>query len=80
MRDRITMGTVRTIVMSPEEHHQLSIHEAGHATAAYFLPHADPLFKVSIIPRGRALGGTMQMPEIERVYAAGGVPDGPPYG
>lgn len=66
MRDRITMGTVRMIAMSPEEHHRLSIHEAGHATAAYFLPHADPLFKVSIIPRGRALGGTQQMPEMER--------------
>ena len=41
-------------------------HEAGHTLVAHFAPHADPLYKVSIIPRGRALGGTQQLPEDER--------------
>jgi cell division protease FtsH len=42
------------------------VHESGHAAVAYFLPEADPLYKVSIIPRGQALGGTQQLPEAER--------------
>jgi cell division protease FtsH len=42
------------------------VHEAGHTLVAWFLTHADPLYKVSIIPRGRALGGTQQLPEEER--------------
>jgi len=65
-RDKLLMGTVRTLAIQPEERHRLAVHEAGHATVAYFLPHADPLYKVSIIPRGRALGGTQQLPEEER--------------
>ncbi|HID81864.1 MAG TPA: ATP-dependent zinc metalloprotease FtsH, partial [Thiotrichales bacterium] len=66
MRDKILMGSVRTLAIQPDEHHRLAIHEAGHAIAAYFLPHADPLYKVTIIPRGRALGATHQLPEQER--------------
>jgi cell division protease FtsH len=42
------------------------VHEAGHAVVAWFLPQADPLYKVSIIPRGHTLGGTQLMPEQER--------------
>jgi cell division protease FtsH len=42
------------------------VHESGHALVAYYLPHADPIYKVSIIPRGRALGVTHQLPEFER--------------
>jgi len=42
------------------------VHEAGHTAAAHYLPLADPLYKVTIIPRGRALGGTHMLPEIER--------------
>jgi len=66
MRDKILMGTVRTLAIQPEEHHRLAVHEAGHTAVAYFLPHADPLYKVTIIPRGRALGGTHLLPTEER--------------
>jgi len=65
-RDKLLMGTVRTLAIQPEEKHRLAVHEAGHTLVAYFLPHADPLYKVTIIPRGRALGGTQQLPEQER--------------
>jgi len=65
-RDKVVLGSARTLAMQPDERHRLAVHEAGHAAVAYFLPHADPLYKVSIIPRGRALGGTQQLPEHER--------------
>ncbi len=65
-RDRLLMGTVRTLAIVPEERHRLAVHKAGHVVAAHFLPHADPLYKVTIIPRGRALGGTHQLPDQER--------------
>jgi len=65
-RDKLIMGTVRTLAIQPEERHRLAVHESGHTLIAYFLPHADPLYKVSIIPRGRALGATHQLPEQER--------------
>lgn len=57
-RDKVMMGTVRTLAIQPEERHRLAVHEAGHTAAAYFIPGADPLYKVTIIPRGRGLGGT----------------------
>jgi cell division protease FtsH len=66
MRDRVLMGTERSLVIQPEERHRLAVHESGHTAVAYFLPEADPLYKVSIIPRGQALGGTQQLPEAER--------------
>ncbi len=65
-RDKLMLGTVRTLAIQPEERHRLAVHEAGHALVAYFLPNADPIYKVSIIPRGRALGVTHQLPEQER--------------
>jgi cell division protease FtsH len=65
-RDKLLLGTVRTLAIQPQERHRLAVHEAGHTLAAYFLPHADPLYKVTIIPRGHALGGTHQLPEEER--------------
>lgn len=65
-RDKLLMGTVRTLAIQPDERHRLAVHEAGHTVVAYFLPHADPLYKVTIIPRGRALGGTHQLPDQER--------------
>jgi cell division protease FtsH len=65
-RDKLLMGTVRTLAIRPDERHRLAVHEAGHTLVAYFAPHADPLYKVSIIPRGHALGGTQQLPEDER--------------
>jgi cell division protease FtsH len=65
-RDKLLLGTVRTLAIQPEERHRLAVHESGHALVAYFLAHADPIYKVSIIPRGRALGVTHQLPEQER--------------
>jgi cell division protease FtsH len=66
MRDKVMMGSVRTLAIQPEERHRLAVHEAGHTVVAHFLPQADPLYKVTIIPRGRALGGTHMLPEEER--------------
>jgi len=66
MRDKLMMGTVRTLAIQPEEHYRLAVHEAGHTVVAHRLPKADPLYKVTIIPRGRALGGTHMLPEEER--------------
>ena len=66
MRDKVMMGTPRNLAIRPEEKHRLAVHEAGHTAVAHFLPKADPLYKVTIIPRGRALGGTHLLPEEER--------------
>lgn len=65
-RDKVMMGTVRTLAIRPEERHRLAVHEAGHTAVSYFTPEADPLYKVTIIPRGHALGGTHSLPESER--------------
>ena len=65
-RDKVMMGTVRSLAIRPEEKHRLAVHEAGHTAAAYYTPGADPLHKVTIIPRGHALGGTHMLPEGER--------------
>jgi len=65
-RDKLLVGTVRTLAIQPAEKHRLAVHEAGHTLVAYFLPNADPIYKVTIIPRGHALGGTYQLPEQER--------------
>lgn len=65
-RDKLMLGTTRTLAIQPEERHRLAVHESGHTLAAYFLPLADPIYKVSIIPRGKALGVTHQLPEHER--------------
>ena len=65
-RDKVMMGTVRTLAIQPEEKHRLAVHEAGHTAAAYYEPGADPLYKVTIIPRGRGLGSTHMLPENER--------------
>ncbi len=65
-RDKVMMGTVRTLAIMPEEKHRLAVHEAGHTAAAFYSPGADPLYKVTIIPRGRSLGGTHMLQENER--------------
>lgn len=62
-KDKILMGAERkSMVMSDAEKRNTAYHEAGHALVAAMLPHADPLHKVTIIPRGMALGVTMQLP------------------
>ena len=63
--DRIVGGLERknNTIMSPAEKRTTAFHEAGHALVGWLLPHADPVFKVSIIPRGNALGLTWYLPE-----------------
>ena len=63
---RILLGAERRITISPEERERTAYHEAGHAILGMVEPGADPVRKVSIVPRGRALGVTFQSPEIER--------------
>jgi cell division protease FtsH len=65
-RDKVMMGTVRTLAIQPEEKHRLAVHEVGHTAATFYSPGADPLYKVTIIPRGRSLGSTHVLPENER--------------
>ena len=63
-KDKVMMGKERkSLIMSDKEKRNTAYHEAGHALVAFKLPAADPLHKVTIIPRGRALGVTMQLPE-----------------
>jgi cell division protease FtsH len=66
-KDKIMMGAERrSIVMPEEERRNTAYHESGHAIVARSLPKTDPVHKVTIIPRGRALGVTMQLPESDR--------------
>jgi len=66
-KDKIMMGPERkSMVMPEEERKNTAYHEAGHALVARMLPKTDPVHKVTIIPRGRALGVTMQLPEGDR--------------
>ena len=66
-KDKIIMGAERrSLVMPEEERRNTAYHESGHAVVARMLPKTDPVHKVTIIPRGRALGVTMQLPEGDR--------------
>ncbi|HTY80046.1 MAG TPA: ATP-dependent zinc metalloprotease FtsH [Candidatus Bathyarchaeia archaeon] len=66
-KDKVLMGVERRSIIIPEaEKRTTAYHEGGHALVAYLLPGADPLHKVTIIPRGRALGLTMQLPTDDR--------------
>ena len=62
--DRIIGGLERkSKIITPEEKSSIAHHEAGHATVSWLLPHANPLFKVTIVPRGQALGAAWYLPE-----------------
>ncbi len=61
-RDRIIMGVEQEFVLDEKDKRRVAIHESGHVLAALLLEHADPIEKVSIIPRGQALGMTEQLP------------------
>jgi cell division protease FtsH len=66
-KDKVLMGAERkSLLLTDEEKKVTAYHEAGHALVASKLPHADPLHKVTIIPRGMALGVTMQLPETDK--------------
>ena len=66
-KDKVLMGVERkSLIISDAEKRNTAYHEAGHALVAALLPHADPLHKVTIIPRGMALGVTMQLPSDDK--------------
>jgi len=66
-KDKIMMGAERrSMVMSEKEKRNTAFHEAGHAIVGYCVPDHDPVYKVTIIPRGRALGVTMYLPEEDK--------------
>ena len=66
-KDKVLMGVERkSLIISDAEKRNTAYHEAGHALVAAMLPHADPLHKVTIIPRGMALGVTMQLPSDDK--------------
>jgi cell division protease FtsH len=66
-KDKVLMGVERrSMVITEKEKKNTAYHEAGHALVAFLLPGTDPLHKVTIIPRGRALGVTMQLPEDDK--------------
>ncbi len=70
--EKIVLGTARRIVLSPEERRRTAYHEAGHALIGMLTPGADPVRKISIVPRGHALGVTFQSPDDDRYgYPAG---------
>nr|MBE5725051.1 putative AFG3-like protein 2 [Cucujiformia] len=67
--ERVVAGMEKkTNVLSPEEKKTVAYHEAGHAVAGWFLEHADPLLKVSIIPRGKGLGYAQYLPKDQYLY------------
>ncbi|MFZ8835041.1 MAG: ATP-dependent zinc metalloprotease FtsH [Candidatus Caldipriscus sp.] len=64
--DKVMIGIAREGVLSPEEKKRVAYHEAGHAILSKLLPNADPVHKVSVIPRGMALGVTVAIPEEDK--------------
>jgi len=64
--EKVQLGAARSVVMPPEERRRTAYHEAGHALLGMLQPGADPVRKISIIPRGRALGVTLSTPEKDR--------------
>ena len=69
-KDKVMMGAERrSMVMTEEEKRLTAYHEAGHALVAYLMPASDPVHKATIIPRGRALGMVMQLPERDQLLA-----------
>lgn len=68
--DRIALGPEKkSRVMSQEDKETIAYHEAGHAVVSFFLPHTDPVQKITIVPRGRAGGYVMPLPEDRMVYS-----------
>ncbi|TPV47583.1 ATP-dependent zinc metalloprotease FtsH [Pseudarthrobacter phenanthrenivorans] len=64
--EKVQLGTVRNVVMPPDERRRTAYHESGHALLGMLEPGADPVRKISIIPRGRALGVTLSTPDTDR--------------
>lgn len=68
-RDKVLMGAMREDILTPEDKKVTAYHESGHALVAWLLPDCEPVHKVTIIPRGRALGVTQLLPEEDRFNA-----------
>jgi len=70
-KDKILMGAEKkSMIISEDEKKQIAYHEAGHTLVSKFMPHTDPIHKVTIVPRGRALGVTQQLPiDDRRIYS-----------
>jgi cell division protease FtsH len=67
-KDKVMMGAERrSLVMTEDEKRLTAYHESGHAIVAYYMPDSDPIHKATIIPRGRALGMVMRLPEGDRI-------------
>ena len=66
-RDKIIMGAKREEILKDEDKEKTAYHEAGHTLASWFLPGADRVHKVTIVPRGRSLGATQMLPQEDRV-------------
>lgn len=64
--DKIVLGDARDALLDPEERRRVATHESGHALVAHFTPEADPLRRVSILPRGMSLGATQQWATMDR--------------
>jgi cell division protease FtsH len=64
--EKILLGAERQLVMNPEDRRRVAYHESGHALLGLLIPEADPVHKVTIVPRGQALGVTYQMPDDDR--------------
>jgi len=71
-KDKVLMGAERKLILTEEEKRITAFHEAGHALVAWVVPGADPIHKVTIIPRGQALGMTQQLPEDDRYHYSRG--------
>ena len=74
--EKIVLGAERRIVLSPDERERTAYHESGHALLGMLQPGADPVRKISIIPRGRALGVTFQSPDDRPVRLLRRLPEG----
>jgi len=68
--EKITLGPARNILLNPADRERTAYHEAGHALLALLVPHGDPVHRVSIVPRGMALGATYQLPVDDRTSYA----------
>jgi cell division protease FtsH len=64
--DKIVLGDPRETLLEADERRRVAVHEGGHAIVAWFTEQAEPLHRVSILPRGMALGATQQMPALDR--------------
>src|SRR5207247_351535 len=64
--EKVILGPARQLVMSPEERRRIAYHESGHTVLSLLVPGSDPVSRVTITPRGQALGTTYQLPEDDR--------------